>query len=453
MTINRKIIGQTSGSSALVDTVFPRILANQTVFELFLDEKSIAGEFEQGELLTCDTWIDDILVNLKLRTVSQLKTITVNDTGAGYNIGDPVKIVAPGSFKVPTAIVSKVYKGQIDNINIIEGGAGFKVGNRITAGGYNYPYIDIIINSVDTNSSNTVNTFTVFKDVISDIDPSNTIISAASYGFSAVTGNQNTIISQAFSNVAFTNIGEIIGIEIISAAVEFNTAPVLDAISANVIIPPIGASTQNTTIYMKSFGSLGKTAIHSGGSGYAVRDILQFTNQPGQFGLGAAAEVTAVNATGSITEVTFVPYPISGKANVFTSNVTVLGTGTYFQQDLHVGSKIKINGEDKIVDSIASNTSMNVNSVFANNASNTYVRLYEKYLIGGQNYSQDQLPTINVISSNGTNANIEVIGVFGDGEQLQALLGNNKLGGIITISIVDPGQSLISVPLISTNTT
>lgn len=448
LNVNRKVVGLTSGASALVETVFPRILSNQTIFELFLDEKTIAGVFEQGENLSSDTWIDGVLVKTKLRTVSEIKSIVVANTGSSYNIGDPVSIIAPGAAKIPTAIVTKVFKGNIDNINILESGAGFKVGGQILAGGYGPPFVDIEIVSVDLNSSNTVNTFSVFKDVILDIDPANTAINAASYGLSSISGNQNTVIQQAFSNVAFVNIGELIGIQINSSEVEFNTSPVLDVESASLVIPPVGYSSSNTTIYIRSFGSLGKTAIHHGGSGYQVGDTLQFTNQPGQFGLGAAAEVTAVSANGGITEVTFVPYAISGKANVFSSNVTVIGTNTYFQQEVYVGSKLRINGEDKVVVSIASNTSMNVNSAFANNASNVYVRLYEKYLIGGQNYSQNQLPTVNVISSTGSNANVSVVAVFGDGEILQPLLGNNKPGGIEQIGIIDPGQSLISVPLI-----
>lgn len=446
--LNRKLIGVKTGASAVVESVFPQILSNDTIFEMYLDEKSIVGVFEQGEEIVSDTWIDETLVSLRMRTVSEILNIEVANTGANYNIGDPVSIIAPGAVEVPTAIVTKVFKGNIDNINILESGAGFKIGGQVLANGFGPPFVDIEIVSVDLTSSNTVNTFSVFKDVILDIDPANTSINAASYGLSAISGNQNTVIQQAFSNVAFVNIGELIGIQINSSEVEFNTSPILDVESASLVIPPVGYSSSNTTIYIKSFGSLGKTTIHHGGLGYQVRDTLQFTNQPGQFGLGAAAEVTAVNANGAITEVTFVPFPISGKANVFTSNVTVIGTGTYFQQDLYVGAKIKINGQDKTVSSIASNTSMNVNSVFSSNASNVFVRLYEKYLIGGQNYDQNLLPTVSVVSSTGTNANVSVVAVFGDGEILQPLLGNNRPGGIEQITVIDPGKSLISVPFI-----
>ena len=448
LLVNRKIVGLNSGASALVESTFARILSNEPILELFLDKNTLVDTFETGERLDTSIWVDGQLIQVRLRSLSKVQEITVTNSGANYNVGDPVVVYAPGSQKTPTAIVSKVFKGNIDKINILEGGAGFKVGGKVYADGYGPPFVDIYINSVRTDSPNTVNTFLVFKDVISDIDPANTTIGAASYGLSGLTGNVNTVISTAFSNTSFVNIGEIIGVEIVSADIQFQTGPTFDVESASLVIPARGSTTVNTTITIQSFGSLGKTTIHDGGTGYQVGDVLQFTNQPATFGLGAAAEVTAVNANGSITEVTFVPYPISGTANGFTSNVTVIGTGTYFQQELLVGSKIKINGEDKTVVSIASNTSINVSSVFANNFTGKPVRLYDKYAIGGQNYKQTELPTVTVVSSTGTNANVEVVAIFGDGEVLQPFLGNNKPGGIQTISVIDGGKSLITVPAV-----
>ena len=449
LLLNRKVTGLTSGASTVVEKLFTRVINNDFIVELYVDDKQTQGEFQIGEILLTDVIVNDKLIDCRLRLISELKDITITNSGANYNVGDPVIVISPQSLVVPTAIVSKVFKGNIDNINILETGAGFKVGDKIFADSFGPPFVDIEIVSVDTNSGNTVNTFSVFKDIISDIDPANTSINAASYGLSAISGNQNTVIQQAFSDILFTNIGELIGIQINSSEVEFNTSPILDAVSASLIIPSTGFTTTNTTIFIKSFGSLGKTTIHDGGTGYQVGDALQFTNQPGSFGLGAAAEVTSVNANGSITEVTFVPYPINGTANGFTSNVTVIGTGTFFLDELTVGSNVKINGQNKTVVSISSNTSMNVNSVFANNFTNRPVRLYEKYLIGGQNYLQNLLPTVTINSANGTNANVSIVAVFGDGEILQPLLGVNKPGGIQEITIIDAGESLPSVPQIN----
>ena len=162
LLVNRKLIGTNSGASALIENSFSRILSNEPILELFLDKKSITGVFETGEILTTDVWVDNVLINIKLRSLSKVQSIFVTNSGANYNVGDPVVVYAPGAERLPTAIVSKVFKGNIDRINIIEGGAGFKVGGKIYADGYGPPFVDIVINSVRTDSPNTVNTFLVF---------------------------------------------------------------------------------------------------------------------------------------------------------------------------------------------------------------------------------------------------------------------------------------------------
>jgi hypothetical protein len=89
---------------------------------------------------------------------------------------------------------------------------------------------------------------------------------------------------------------------------------------------------------------------------------------------------------------------------------------------------------------------MVVNSAFVSSTNGKRIRLYGKNPVGGGNYEQAGLPTITISSVSGTNANVEAVAVMGDGENLQPILGNNKPGGIETITIIDAGKSLISVP-------
>jgi hypothetical protein len=267
------------------------------------------------------------------------------------------------------------------------------------------------------------------------------------YGLSGpLSGNVNTVIAQSFSNTSFINIGEIIGLQINSVQAVFSTVPVLDAEPAKITISNVGSTLTNTTISIKSYGSIGKTAIRSGGQDYVVGDELVFTNKPGFFGVGAEAEVREVDVNGSITLVKLVPPKIAGTVNVFTTNVTVIGTSTQFESELIVGDKIWINDEDKTVVEILSDTTINVDSTFETSSNDEKIRLYGKNLVGGGNYKQEGLPTITVNSALGTSANIEAVAVMGDGEDLQPILGNVKPGGIETITIIDAGKSLISVP-------
>lgn len=447
---NRKVTGVTSNASVVIDKSFSTIVNNESVFELYIDKTTLLGEFNIGETLQTNVFVDGVLVDVRLRTISKIKEIVVIDGGSNYNVGDPVIITTTGADVQPRAIVTSVYTSTFDNVTIVEGGAGFKIGAPVKADDFGSPFVDIRINSIFKESANSANSYRLFSDVISDIDPANTTINALDYGLSgSLSGNANTVIAYSFSNTSISDFGEIIGLQINSVLTSFSKVPVLDAESANVVIQNVGATTTNTTVYLKSFGSLGKTAIRAGGENYEVGDELIFTNKPGYFGVGAEAEVREVDANGAITLVRFVPPKISGTANVFSSNANVIGTNTYFLQELRVGDTIWINGEDKTVVDIASNTDMNVNSSFAASSEAQKVRLYGKYPVGGGGYEQAGLPTVTISSVSGTGANVEVVAVFGDGEDIQAVLGNNKPGGIKTISVIEAGKSIISVPEVS----
>ena len=181
-----------------------------------------------------------------------------------------------------------------------------------------------------------------------------------------------------------------------------------------------------------------------------VRDELVFTNKPMSTGIGASAEVTEVDGSGTITKVEFVPVRITGTVNVATSNVVVIGTGTAFTTELHVGDSIRINGNTRKINVIISDTSLNVSSSFGETSNNNVIRLWNKYLLGGQNYTQDKLPTITISSSNisATGANISVTTVMGDGESLETVSGNNRPGEIQEIVVVDSGSGLKYTPAI-----
>lgn len=444
---NRKLTGKTSGATTVVEKSFNRYLNNVEILEMFVDVKTSVGDFEIGEIIETDLFVGETLVNVRLRTISELKEITVTNSGANYNVGDPVIITAPRSARTPQAIVSSISKGVIDSMSITKGGAGFKVNAPISADGFGKPFVDIDVVSVLTTSANSANTFRIFSNIISDIDPANTLINAASYGLTGTyPGNANSVIRHTFSPTSYTGLGEIIGVQINSVLVNFAASPSFDAESANIVIQNVGSTSSNTTVYIKSFGSLGKTAIHNGGTGYAIGDELVFTNATGSYGLGAAAEVRDVDANGVIEKIEFVPTKIVGTANVFTTNANVIGTSTFFQANLIVGDLIMVNGETRTISTISSNTLLTVNTAFVANSTSKPVRLYGNYLIGGQGYEQNKLPTVTITSTGGSNANVEVVAVMGDGELFTSNIGTNKPGGVQSVLILDAGKGLQSVP-------
>jgi hypothetical protein len=150
--------------------------------------------------------------------------------------------------------------------------------------------------------------------------------------------------------------------------------------------------------------------------------------------------VTSISSTGAITKVELQPSRIRGTANTFgTTNVTVIGTNTVFEDDLRVGDRIMINNESRYINTISSNTSLSVNVNFNHATTNKKIGKYGDYPIGGQNYTQSKPPTITVLSTTGSNANLSMIALMGDGENLFGTADQN-LGAILKIRIIDSGS-------------
>ena len=453
--VNRKITGVDSNATATIEKVSKNIINNKTILELYVSPKTLLGEFTIGEGIITDViGIDGNLIHVSFTSISSLLRINIIGGGSSYNVGDPVIVASDVSTIPATAIISKTFKGTITKVAIDEGGSGFKTASRIAAVGYETTELNFGIASVQTTTKNTANTFLVFSDVISDVDPANTLLSSTNWKFpgnTSTTGNTyiSTPIMRAMSNASYTSIGEIATISILTANAVVATVPTLNAEPATLTISPLTANTINpTTVYIDTYGSLGKLVIDNGGSGYVKGDEIIFTSKPMSFGTGAAAEVINVSPIGAVTNVAFVPSKITGNASVTSvSNVMVAGTGTLFTTELIVGDRIMIGNETKKVISIASDTSLNVNTTFSEIKTAKAVRKWDTNLVGGQGYTQDKIPTAVISSSTGTGAVVRVIGILGDGENLIAS-GTKRPGEIEEITITDPGEGFTATPLV-----
>lgn len=302
---NRKIIGQDSGASAIVEKTGQKVIDGANFFELYVDDKLTVGEFINGETLDTNLIVDDIKVDLEVVTLSDIKSITINDGGASYNVGDLV-IIRGSSDRQARAIVDSVSGGTIEFLNVIDSGGGFIIGNNVEAVGYDAGSFAALVSSIDSTGANTPNTITVFTDVIGTFNGSvhaaNTALSAADYGFLKV-GTQdisNTIASSLTSNTFI--IGGITSIVVSTSTINTNVAiPTFDTDS------PVVANnnpTVGSVVRLRDLGTIGKIRINDGGSGYVIGDSLTFTNPPMAFiGRGATGYVQNVSVTGAITSV------------------------------------------------------------------------------------------------------------------------------------------------------
>ena len=452
---NRKITGELSGATALIERVSNKIINQQAVFEFFIDSKTLIDSFTNGENVLLDVFVDDILVNVVVATIANLLRVNIIDGGASYNVGDPVVFTTPVFDVAPTALVSKTFAGVIDRVIIADGGSGFMDNERVVAVGYSNTQLDFAMTEINTNSSNTANVFRIFSDVISDVDPANTTLSVSNWKFPgniAPSGmiNVNSQISHAFSNATYVQIGEISQVSIASAVVIPLTQPVLNATPAYVTLVPLTANTlSNTVVSIDTFGSLGKLYVNNPGSGYAVFEELTFTGPPNvmSYGFGAEAIISKVSVTGSIIEAKFVPNKVTGNASVTSvSNVMVQGIGTAFTTDFVPGDSITIGHDTRQILTIASSTSLNVTSAaWTQIYTSLPVRKVGINLIGGQGYAQSHLPTVTINTSTGIEGAIRVTGILGDGENLIAT-GTKRPGEIEEILVANAGIGIRVVP-------
>jgi len=444
---NRKLTGSDSSATALVERVSQKTVNTVPIFELYVNKKTLLGEFTTGENATLDIIDPDdgSLIEIEVLGLASLRTINIINGGASYNVGDPVTITGGNPTSSASAVVSEVFSGFINKIQALAGGAGFKVASNVYVIGSGAGSLSLAIGAVDVSGQNTANVFVVNTDRIADYG--SVAINAADYGFNAsiVTENVNSKIIDALSFQNVTSIGAITNVTILFANASFASVPTLEADSA-----PFQAN--GTTHFVLSTHSLGRIEINNGGSGYAIGDELLFTQKSMTFGIGGAAAVTNVSSIGAITKVELQPSRIRGTANTFgTTNVTVIGTNTVFQDDLRVGDRIMINNESRYINSISSNTSLNVNVNFNYATTNKKIGKYGDYPIGGQNYDARKLPTITISSTAGSNANLTVSALMGDGENLLAQSDQNP-GAILKIRITDAGEGYEFAPQIDLTT-
>ena len=453
---NRKVTGSTSGSTALVERASRRIITDRLnfglPFELTVNERTHIGEFQNGEIITTDI-VDsnDNVIQLEADTFSILTQINVIDGGSSYNVGDPVLVLGGGATTPATAEVETISAGFTDRIVVNYGGAGFKLASGITSS--NTPGQTLLIGAVDgINTSHfTATSYTVIgTDQIFNFNGSSnaadTLISAADYGFpSALTENVNTRIVDALTSLIVTDLGPITNAVVLFSNVSVNTA-VLDSQGA---LYAVG----NTFYDIKDFSSVGRIDVYGGGSNYKIGDEIIFgTNPSGTIGTGAAAAVKTVNATGAITSIQIQPPRIVGTANVGNNTVEIIGTNTFFENDLQVGDKIVLRSQERFINAVTSNTTANVNVSFTfesgggNFANNYRIGSFAHGLVGGINYTQNNFPTITVSTgSGGSGANIAITSLMGNGEQLQAI-ADQIAGQIQRIRLLTGGVGYQYIP-------
>jgi hypothetical protein len=157
--------------------------------------------------------------------------------------------------------------------------------------------------------------------------------------------NANTTMANSMVYWTYDNCGPIVATSIINQGSGYFELPTVDALS-------------NT--FVRSLGILGRMEIIDGGLGYQQGDLIEFINQYGDYGEGANAVVSLVDANGTIQQVAFTTrtgYDEGGlgysQARLPTANViTTTGNGANIVVTAIIGDGELLQATSNVIGSI-----------------------------------------------------------------------------------------------------
>lgn len=291
--VNSRIRGNTSSATALVERIEKYYEGGSLIQELKISNQ--VRNFTSGEAIYANYDDEDGTHLIQANTFSGiLNTITILNAGSGYQIGDEAVIESNVGGEGGSIVVTDVSEGGIATIGVAMIGAGFQVNNEIEFTGGDGSGTNAHVASVNTSGYFHPNTYNIVSSIISL--EANTPIGNAVYSnlVSSVSDPANNSIANSMQTFVYANTGPLI------------TITVTDEGSAYSMYPEAGVRA-NTRV--RELGILGLMTIENAGRNYTTNDTIEFQNVPGGYGTGARANVTSVNANGSIMTVKFQKEP------------------------------------------------------------------------------------------------------------------------------------------------
>lgn len=454
---NRKVTGISTGTTALIEATFKKIVSDNLILglpiELLINDKTLKGSFLTGESVSIPI-IDEtnnVTIDLRASTFSIVKKFNVVNSGNNYSVGDVVTVSGGSATSNALGVVSSISSGSIDSGLVHHGGAAFSFSSPIFISGNDaFSVMSVVVDAIDVSGSNAANTLRVSSDVISNLSLNINEVYVNTSNFGAIFSKSNVsaanTVEDALNYVNF-QVGPISNVSILISTIPLSEKNqiVFDAAGAE-----FGSNIPRR--YSKSLRSIGRYKINDGGLNYQIGDEIIFGSNPlGTYGQHAAAVVGKIEANGYILRIDSANSRIRGVGSVTAACNEITGTNTFFDQDLFIGDKVDINNESRIVASIPNPTTVVVDSVFTYSASNKKIGVYDRWPLGGFGYTQNNFPTISINSVTGSGADIEINSLTGDGEEISAQ-GFASNGQITSVSVLNPGSGYQFIPSISAPT-
>ena len=430
---NTFIKGTTSNATAIVEKVDSYYDKGTIIYELKLS--NIYKEFvnnEKIETFYTEEGVDRYLSASLFSGI--INSVRITSAGSGYEEGTTVPIISSVGSGAQV-IISKVSKGTIQAAGVVRGGAGFKINDPllIYGGGtgatgivddvdesgfyhpnsYNVMWttIELVANNILGNVNNNVYETWAYSNL--NIVYTNTSNLSVNTGSGATVTTINLSSWVANSNVYFEtqdsiNVGNTI-VTVTSTNLESNVITISPGLPGNLVsntLQIIKRSNVNTTIanatsffVYSNCGPAYSLAITNGGNNYIP------------------------------------PISITISANSIISKMGILGR----MQIINGGTGYTLGDTIEFLNTVGSAGSgaiANVKNVAANGMI-TEVRFEQMpgHIIGGQGYDWFHLPSANVISATGSNANIAVTAIIGHNEEIvQSVSGIGAIQGLTIVT-------------------
>jgi hypothetical protein len=458
-----KITGRISKATAVVEKVIESVDRQLGIKYIEVYVSNVQRLFETGEYVdaTYNNGVVDVTVSGRLiGALSEIKVDPLNrglyyngyDPLIPYN-GDPVTIVGglnptANSPVGALAYVGNTTKGSVTDIVLTNPGFGFRKSSEISSsydayvttidfkGGFeNAPY-----GSEAKASINLLDTSTVRK-----INLRNMSIETLNGLYANINVANAITISNIGSYQSF-NVYPISFVTLDQGGGGYRAKPTVDTYS-------FYNETNSDVLVISSCNIVKDTSI--------ITDLTQDLTT--SFEVGNYVRLYIVNKMEDIFEITGVTTHTISFANTFANDVSGVSVYKIVRNDLYkIGSLGRI-----VVAAGGSNYAVNQTLTFTGGSgygANAYVSAIHAgnsgiktitinnhssnaYVLGGEGYTRDALPTITINTVSGTGANVYVSEVLGDGESYS--LTTSRIGSVTSLRIISYGYDYVEVPTIS----
>jgi len=351
--IGRTITGETSGATAVIENEFKFQIGTNVVTEFILNEDTILGTFQTGEVIR-GTANDDADVFIKATITGIPNSTSITNDGSLYNEGETVSVTGGGTSAIIN--VNAIGRGSLTNFYVDNGGSGYEIGDDIvfdntdTGGGSARAKVSVVNGGfTQEESTSTEDDHIVLEDETTRSDPytGNKIVQESGTGSGDITDIRiidagsnyqslpvvtvdDTNGSNASVFVYGTEIGRIQSLKIVESGAEYQQSPSPPSLTVRSKILVLGKSgdfqnTETVTGTGLDSSSITATVVSFDND----RNILTLSNSTGTFLSGSTitGDTSGATATVKITDPATATSTVAATANT---------AGAYINQDGHV---------------------------------------------------------------------------------------------------------------------